>query len=127
MTDATAKFFDDLASRGTDPRLHKVMGALRFDLVHNDQVEHWVLAFDRGDVQVSRQNAPENCDCVVRTDKALFEGIARGEANVTAAMLRGALSVDGSLELLLLFQRLLTSASTSHEATKGSVEGSTAR
>jgi putative sterol carrier protein len=53
--------------------------------------------------------APEaiECESVVRGDKALFEEIARGAANTTTAMLRGALSVEGDLELLWLLQRVM--------------------
>jgi predicted lipid carrier protein YhbT len=127
MTDATAKFFGDLGQRGDDPRLRKATGTLRFDIVHNDEIEHWMVAADHGDVKVSHPDGPEDSDCVVRTDKALFEGITRGEENATAAMLRGALWVEGDLELLWLFQRLLTGAPTASEAREASAGRSAPR
>jgi hypothetical protein len=36
----------------------------------------------------------------------LFERIARGEANATAAVLRGAVIIDGDMELLVQLQKL---------------------
>ena len=49
-------------------------------------------------------------DCLVRADKALIDGIARGEVNATAALLRGELTAVGDLELLMLVQRLFPGA-----------------
>jgi len=42
----------------------------------------------------------------VRADKAVFNGMARGEVNPTAALLRGGLIAEGDPELLLRLQRL---------------------
>ena len=53
---------------------------------------------------LDRRNA--RADCVLRTDKALFDGIARGEVNAMAAILRGELAFEGDVQLLVLFQRL---------------------
>ena len=57
-----------------------------------------------GHVTVSR--AAIGADCLVRADKALIDGIARGEVNATAALLRGELTAVGDLELLMVVQRL---------------------
>jgi hypothetical protein len=51
-----------------------------------------------------RRNA--NTDCVVRTSKPLFEGLARGEENALASLIRGGLTFEGNPELLVVFQRL---------------------
>jgi len=59
----------------------------------------------KGDVKVSQDDAP--ADCIVHGDKALFDGVASGETNLTAARLRGDLGVDGDVSLLINFQRLL--------------------
>jgi putative sterol carrier protein len=45
-------------------------------------------------------------DCTIRATKQVFDGVAGGEVNATAAVLRGALVVEGDPELLTLFQRL---------------------
>jgi hypothetical protein len=105
MADATVEFFDDLARIGHEPRLEKVRGTMRFDLQDGARTERWYLAVDRGDLHVSRRNA--KADCVLRTDKALFDEMASGRANAMTAVLRGLVAVEGEFELLSLFQRLL--------------------
>jgi putative sterol carrier protein len=53
---------------------------------------------------VSHRNA--KADCVVRTESAVFDGIASGEVNPVAAVLRGAIGIEGNPELLMLLRRL---------------------
>jgi putative sterol carrier protein len=104
MTDATTEFFQGLATRGHEPVLAKATGTLRFDLRDGGaRAERWLITIDKGDVAVSHKNA--KADCVVRADRALFEGIANGESNAMAAFLRGAVEIDGDRGLLLAFQR----------------------
>jgi putative sterol carrier protein len=104
MTDATAEFFEALAGRGHEPVLAKATGTLRFDLSDGGgRAERWLITISQGDVAVSHRNA--KADCVVRTDRTLFDGIASGQANAMAAFLRGAIEVDGDRGLLLAFQR----------------------
>jgi putative sterol carrier protein len=104
MTDATAEFFGELAQRGHEPMLETAKGTFRFELTDGKRVERWYLAIDKGDVAVSRKNA--SADCTVRADKALFDGMARGEVNAVAAFLRGALAVEGDWDLMVRVQRL---------------------
>ena len=40
-------------------------------------------------------------------DRALFQRLANGEVNAMAALLRGAIAVEGDPQLLVMFQRLL--------------------
>jgi putative sterol carrier protein len=105
MRGSTPDLFDELAGRGHEPLLEKISGSIRFDIVDGKRVERWLVTIDKGDVAVSRKNARANC--VLRTDKAVFEGVARGEVNAMAATLRGAISLEGDSELLVPFQRLL--------------------
>jgi putative sterol carrier protein len=58
----------------------------------------------KGDVSVSQANA--KADCVVTTDRPLFNAIVRGERNAMAAILRGEIRLEGDPELLVLFQRV---------------------
>ena len=102
--DATSEFFDALAKRGHEPLLKSATGTLRFDLRNGRRVEHWYVTVSKGDVAVSRKNA--EADAVVRTDKALFDGMATGKVNTMAAVLRGVLGVEGDLGLIISFQRL---------------------
>ena len=67
-SDLTAAFFDELGSRGHEPLLRKVTGSARFDVVAGERTERWLLAIDKGDIRVSRGNAP--ADSVLRANKA---------------------------------------------------------
>jgi putative sterol carrier protein len=105
MTDTTTKFFRALEERGYDPRLEKVKATFRFDLTDDGRKARWLVTVDKGNIAVSHRNA--KADCVLRADKATFEGIAAGKVNAFAAVLRGTLRVEGDAELLALFQRVL--------------------
>jgi putative sterol carrier protein len=104
MTNATTKFFEGLEARGHEPRLEKVKGTLRFDLANGKQTNRWFVAIDKGDIAVSHRNA--KADCVVRADRAVFDGIASGEVNPVAAVLRGTMGIEGDPEVLVRFRRL---------------------
>ena len=102
--DPTAEFFDGLARYDHNPLLEKAKGTVRFDLRHGKHVDHWLLSLDNGAVSVSQKKAA--ADCVVRAEKALFAEIAAGTEDATAAVLRGAMTMDGDLELMVLFRRV---------------------
>ena len=103
--DATTRFFQALAERGHEPALAKARGTLRFDLRDDGaRPERWLITISKGDVAVSQKSG--KADCVVRADRALFDGIASGETNAMAAFLRGAIQVEGDGGLLLAFQRV---------------------
>ena len=101
---ATSEFFEELGRRGHEPMLEKLTATVRFDLVRDGRIERWLLAVDKGDVAVSRRHA--RADCVIRADGALFDGLASGEVNAMAALLRGAIGVEGEPGVVVLFQRL---------------------
>jgi predicted lipid carrier protein YhbT len=102
--DPTAEFFGGLVEHQPDPLLEKANGTIRFDLREGKRVDRWLLSLENGEVTVSRANG--DADCVVRADKALFDEIVAGRANGTAATLRGALTMDGDLELMVLLRRV---------------------
>jgi len=104
MSDPTKQFFDDLAARGHVPLLKSSSGTLRFDLEGAGRAAHWYVTIKRGDVSVSHDSA--EADCVVRTGKELFDRMATGTANATAAALRGLVDTGGDLRLIIQFQRL---------------------
>jgi putative sterol carrier protein len=104
MTSASATFFEDLARTGHVPLLQRVKGTMRFDLDDAGEMEHWYVAVDKGDVKVSRKKT--SADVVVNTDRALLDDMVQGRVNATAAALRGLISAEGNLGLLMLFQRL---------------------
>jgi putative sterol carrier protein len=104
MADPTVEFFDELVRRGHEPLLEKATGTVRFDLKDGKKTDHWLVTVARGDLAVSRRNT--RATCVVSTDRALFDGVASGKTNAMAALLRGAMTVEGDVQLLVLFQRL---------------------
>ena len=104
MPDATTEFFDRLAANGHEPALKRVTGTLRFDIRDGGQTVRWLVGIRKGDVAVSHKNA--KADCVVRTERVIFDGLASGEVNALAAILRGEIELEGDRGLLLPFQRL---------------------
>jgi putative sterol carrier protein len=106
MPDATAAFFAELERRSHEPLLGRATGTICFELTDEDRIDRWTVAVDRGDVSVAQDGGDGEPECVVRAPKALFDDLARGKANATAAALRGAIAVEGDMELLILLQRL---------------------
>ena len=105
--DAATAFFEELARRGHEPLLAQGRGTVRVELTNGSGSEPWLVAIDRGDVTVVQ--GPGEADCTLRASRELFQRIAAGEVNAFAAVLRGAIVVDGNWHLLVLFQRLFPS------------------
>jgi putative sterol carrier protein len=105
MTSATTDFFNELHERGHEPMLAKTSGTMRFDVSNGKRTERWLVSVDKGDIAVSHKNAA--ADCVVRGRRDVFDRIMSGEINAMAAILRGAISLEGDTLLAVLFQRLL--------------------
>jgi len=104
MAQPTGEFFEGLAERGHEPLLEKATGSIRFDLANGKKAQRWLVAIDKGDVAVSHKSTAP--DCTLRSTEELFDDIVLGKENAMAAVLRGAVTVDGDPELLVLFQRL---------------------
>ncbi len=121
--DPIAKFVDGVALRGHEPSLANASGTVRFEIVDGRQTERWLLTVSRGDLAVSRRNT--RADVTLRAPRALFEQIFQGKTNATAAFLRGALQIDGDVELIVLVQRLLPGPPASRR--KGRAAGWAAR
>lgn len=107
MGDPTAAFFDELRQRGHEPLLAHKKGSVHVELSDNGGTDHWLVSFDDGRIDVSHGNG--DADSSFSTDKALFDRIVQGEANALTAAMRGAVSFDGDLSVLVLFQRLFPS------------------
>ena len=105
MTDATAEFFGALAERGHVPLLEKAKGTVRFELADGKNVDRWLLSVDHGDLNVSHKAG--GADCTLRAGKDVFDGIAAGRVNAFAAVLRGEVTVEGDMELMTQFQKVL--------------------
>ena len=104
--DSTTHFFDDLAQRGHVPLLDKAHGSVRFDIADGERTDQYLVTIDRGDIRVSTEEAP--AQCVMAADRALFEDIVIGQRNAMAAILRGAMVVEGDPSLAVLVQRLFS-------------------
>jgi putative sterol carrier protein len=102
--DPTAEFFGALVEHGRDPLLERANGTVRFDLKEGKRVDRWLVSLENGEVTVSRGTG--DADCVVRADKALFDEIAAGKENGTAAVLRGAMTIDGEMQLMMVLRRV---------------------
>jgi putative sterol carrier protein len=105
VTDGAAQLFERLGGVGRIPMLAQARGVMLFELVGGTRTERWRIAVDKGNVEVTRGNGP--ADCVMRADRRLFARIASGKVNAFAAVLRGAVEIEGDPRLLVLFQRLL--------------------
>jgi hypothetical protein len=100
----TQEFFDSLTAE-PHPLLTHTKGTLHFEVLDGaEEVECWHVAIDHGTVLVTRDHA--DADAVIQLEKPLFDAITTGRANAMAATLRGELGLEGSLELLTVFQRL---------------------
>jgi putative sterol carrier protein len=104
MTGVVSEFFTLLGQRLHEPLLAKTSGTVRIDLDERGRTQHWFLTIDKGAIAVSRHGGP--ADCVLRSDKALFEGILNGQANAMAAFLRGGIVIDGDFALVVVLERL---------------------
>jgi putative sterol carrier protein len=104
MTASFVEFFDALGRRGHEPLLARVSATVRFDITDGERTEHRLLRVDRGEVRVTADDEP--ADCVIHGDRATLDAVVSGRSSAMAALLRGALAVDGDPELLVLIQRL---------------------
>jgi putative sterol carrier protein len=107
MGAATTEFFEGLSKRGHEPLLETTSGTIRVDLAKNGKVERWLLAIDRGDVDVSHRRGAT--DCTISAPAELFDRIASGKENALAAALRGDVLIAGDSRLLVRLQRLFPS------------------
>ena len=119
--DVTSRFFEELGRRGHVPLLEAIEGTIRVDLRENGTTDHWLITIKRGDVSVSRDD--READGVIAASPELFERVVRGEENAVAAMLRGAMTVAGNLQLILRLERLLPGPSDSRGPRRTTAHG----
>jgi putative sterol carrier protein len=102
--DPAEAFFEGLAARGSEPLLHATTGSIRFELSDRHKTERFRVELRRGQVKVSRKAG--RSDAVVHADRRLFNGIAQGTVNAMAAMLRGAVTIEGEPGVVASFMRV---------------------
>lgn len=105
MPDPTAEFFEGLGRRGHEFLLRKIDGTVRFELEHDQQIDHWHLTITKGNLKVSRGR--HEADTVIHAEKAFFDRMARGETKPLPGLLRNDITVEGKLQLLIVLERLL--------------------
>jgi hypothetical protein len=123
MASPTEELFEELGRRRHEPRLENTTGSVRVELVEGTCTEHWYLEIVNGDVQVSRENM--EADAAFRAERSLFERAAIGEENLTAALLRGAVSAEGNIEFVVTLERLMPgppSSAARRRAVAGSMQ-----
>lgn len=104
MADTIRDFFREL-EKSHQSLLGKVLGTVRFDLTDADgTTDHWLVSVSRGDITTTQQKG--KADCMIRSDRKLFEQLIKGEENAIAATLRGAIICMGNVELLFAIQRI---------------------
>ena len=104
MPDATADFFEGLAKRAREPLLGKTKATVRFDIADGARTDHWLVGIDDGALDVAQRSG--EADCIVIADRAAFDRVAAGKTNAMAALLRGAIEVEGDPRLIVRVQRL---------------------
>jgi putative sterol carrier protein len=117
---SSTEFIDSIRRRKQIPELKKVDGSIRFDVTNGRRTRHMLVRLKDGNVSVSEEMA--DADCVISGDQGLFDSVVKGETNTMAALLRGALRVEGDLHLAVLVQRLFPGPPTSRPRTQPSRE-----
>jgi putative sterol carrier protein len=102
--DATTKFFEKLASFEGKPARQRGTTIVRFELRNDDKIDRWRVTLTEDGIDVTHRGG--GADCIVHGDRAIFDRIASGHANAMAAMLRGALVIEGDPASLIWLQRL---------------------
>jgi hypothetical protein len=107
MTVTSEEFFEELARRGHEPMLARLRATLRWDIVDGGRTEYWLVGIDQGVVEVRRSDEPVGRpDCVISAERAVCDDVVSGRTSALAALLRGAATVTGDPELMVLAQRL---------------------
>ena len=96
--------FQLLGKRDANPLLRNAEGTIEFDL--SDLGSSWQMKIDHSAVSVS-EGQHERPDCVVVTDSDEFVRIVRGDDNIVAALLRGAIQLSGNVNVAMSFRRML--------------------
>jgi putative sterol carrier protein len=105
VPDPTADFFAELATRRSEPLLGSTRATVRFDIHDGERTDHWLLDIAGGALELT--HAGGDADCVIAAEKPAFDLLASGRTNALAAMLRGAIVVEGNPRLLVRIQRLV--------------------
>jgi putative sterol carrier protein len=112
--DPASRFFQDVSSRSINPLLRDLVASVRVDLTDGDKVDHFLVVIDRGDVSVSKRAS--RADAILRVDRDVFNKMVEGRMNATAAVLRGEITIEGDLGIVMLLARVFPGPPSSHSA-----------
>jgi putative sterol carrier protein len=104
MAELDESLLATLAERSLEHPAAAFSGVVRFDVDSGGRADSWFLTIGKGVVTVSREGGEP--DCVVTGDVTTLDAVLSGRANAMAALLRGALHVQGKFVLLTALQRL---------------------
>ncbi|MBO0823608.1 MAG: SCP2 sterol-binding domain-containing protein [Actinobacteria bacterium] len=106
--DPISQFFAELDRPGHLATFEGQSATLRFDVPGLDaRIQNWYVTIRDGDVSVTRQRAP--ADAVISIGREPAAAMVTGRLNAQAAILRGLLTVEGSMAACMMFQRCLPS------------------
>ncbi|MFI6823416.1 SCP2 sterol-binding domain-containing protein [Micromonospora sp. NPDC050187] len=112
MSDPTTSFFEAIGRGGHVDMLEEATGSIRFDLTHEQGVDRWFVAIERGDIRVSRDGG--KADCVFHGSRATFDRILAGQSQMYPAWLRNEITTEGDVRLARLFVRLMPAPPEAH-------------
>ncbi|HUD78498.1 MAG TPA: SCP2 sterol-binding domain-containing protein [Streptosporangiaceae bacterium] len=103
--DPISEFFEGLAAPGCLDTFAGQSATVRFDVRDDRALQHWYVTVTRGDVAVSQSS--DEAEATVMVDRPHLEAMVTGRLNAQAALLRGLLTCEGSMAMLIMFQRCL--------------------
>ncbi|OZV72707.1 hypothetical protein CA850_32145 [Micromonospora echinospora] len=112
MSDPITSFFKAIGRGGHVDMLEEATGSIRFDLTHEQGVDRWFVAIERGDIRVSRDGG--KADCVFHGSRATFDRILAGQSQMYPAWLRNEITTEGDVRLARLFVRLMPAPPEAH-------------
>jgi hypothetical protein len=104
VSDVTEEFFEQIRRHGGERLPRKTKGVIRFDLADDHEVAHWLITIENGAIKVSREE--RDASVVLRTTKAFFDRMVRGEAKPLSAWLRNDITSEGEFRFIFLLERL---------------------
>jgi putative sterol carrier protein len=104
MTKSLDEMLGVLSAQSEPRGLPTLNGLVRIDVHDGERVEHRYLRLERG--VVTPVDGGDEADCIISGERETLEAVITGRANVMAALLRGALRVEGRIMLLVALQRL---------------------
>jgi putative sterol carrier protein len=125
MAEEMDEFLTELGGQTHVRLLERASGTVLIELEDDGQTERWYVNVKRGDVSLSRSmprsaSAP---DCVLRTKASTFKAIRTGQLNLMAAVLRGLLSIEGRVALVVALQGLFRPSAGAAEQTVAGYAG----